>query len=105
MRKSSSKNSWESSLFIYRNGLVDQMYRTQEVLKSVADPAVAQLRGVALYALVALGELDLDAVPALVPAATAFEPDPAAGAVYAPLYAEFTRVYGQLKGIYRRLNR
>lgn len=42
MRKSSSKNSWESSLFIYRNGLVDQMYRTQEVLKSVADPAVAR---------------------------------------------------------------
>jgi xylulokinase len=74
-------------------------------VERVADPAVAQLRGVALYALVALGELDLDAVPALVPAATAFEPDPAASAVYAPLYAEFTRVYGQLKGIYRRLNR
>jgi xylulokinase len=73
-------------------------------VERVADPAVAQLRGVALYALMALRRLQLDDVPALVPAATAFEPDPAAVAVYAPLYAEFTRVYGRLKGMYRRLN-
>ena len=74
-------------------------------VERVADPAVAQLRGVALYALVALGRLDLADVPALVPAATAFDPDPATSATYAPLYAEFTRVYGRLKGMYRRLNR
>jgi hypothetical protein len=28
-------------MFAYRNGLIDQMYRTQEVLKAVNDPAVA----------------------------------------------------------------
>lgn len=73
-------------------------------VERVADPAVAQLRGVALYALVALGRLELDDVPALIPAARGFDPDPIATAVYAPLYAEFTRVYGRLKGMYRRLN-
>jgi hypothetical protein len=31
----------QSRMFDYRNGLIDQMYRTQEVLKSVADPNVA----------------------------------------------------------------
>lgn len=28
-------------LFTYRNGIIDQMYRTQEVLKTVTDPALA----------------------------------------------------------------
>jgi xylulokinase len=74
-------------------------------VERVADPAQAQLRGVALYALVALGSLSLDHAAALVPAATAFDPDPANVARYAPMYAEFTRVYGRLKGMYHRLNR
>jgi xylulokinase len=73
-------------------------------VERVADPALAPLRGAALYALVALGRLDLDSVPARVPAAQAFEPDPVAGAVYAPLYNEFTGVYGRLKSMYRSLN-
>jgi xylulokinase len=74
-------------------------------LERVADPAVAQLRGVALYAMVALGRLDLAGAAQLVPAATAFTPHPAAMAAYAPLYSEFTGVYGRLKSMYRRLNR
>jgi xylulokinase len=73
-------------------------------VERVADPAVAQLRGAALHALVALGRLRLEDVPALVPAAQGFDPDPAVSAVYAPLYAEFAGVYGRLKGMYRRLN-
>ncbi len=73
-------------------------------VERVPDPAFAQLRGVALYALVALGRLQLEGVPALVPAGRVFEPDPAAAAVYAPLYREFTGVYGRLKSMYRRLN-
>ena len=73
-------------------------------VERVADPAVAQLRGAALYALVGLGRIDLDDVPGLVPTAQGFDPDPVAAAVYAPLYAEFTHVYGRLKGMYRRLN-
>ncbi len=73
-------------------------------VERVADPTVAQLRGVALYALVGLGRLRLDEVPALVPAAQGFDPEPGAVAAYAPLYEEFRRVYGSLKGMYRRLN-
>jgi xylulokinase len=73
-------------------------------VERVADPAFAQLRGAALYAMVALGKLRLDDVAALVPAGQVFEPDPVAGAVYAPLYREFTGVYGRLKSMYRRLN-
>jgi len=72
-------------------------------VERVADPAYAQLRGVALYALIALGRLRLADVPALTPAAQTFSPDPAAQAVYAPMYDEFTKVYGRLKGMYRRL--
>jgi xylulokinase len=73
-------------------------------VEQVADPAVAQLRGAALYALIALGRLSLSDVPDRVPSGQLFRPDPAAVAAYAPLYAEFTGVYGRLKGLYRRLN-
>ena len=73
-------------------------------VERVADPAVAQLRGAALYALVGLGRLSVDDVPGLVPATKAFDPDPAAVAAYAPMYDEFTKVYKRLKGMYRRLN-
>ena len=74
-------------------------------LERVAEPTLAQLRGVAMYALVAIGRLDLSAAADLVPAATTFTPDPAAMAAYAPLYSEFTGVYARLKSMYRRLNR
>jgi sugar (pentulose or hexulose) kinase len=70
----------------------------------VADPAFAQLRGTAMYALVALGRLRLADVPARVPAGDVFDPHLAAMEVYAPLYREFARTYGRLKGMYRRLN-
>jgi xylulokinase len=73
-------------------------------VERVADPAFAQLRGVALYALMTLGRLRLDEVPGRVPAGDTFRPDPATGAVYAPQYEEFTKTYGRLKGMYRRLN-
>ncbi len=73
-------------------------------VERVADPAVAQLRGVALYALMALGRLELADVPARVPAGQTFRPDPDASAAHAPLYAEFTGAYGRLKGMYQRLN-
>lgn len=71
----------------------------------VADPAIAQLRGAAMYALVSLGRLSLAQVPALVPTGRRFTPDPAAVAAYEPLYQAFTQVHGRLKGWYHRLNR
>ena len=72
-------------------------------LEQVADPRHAQLRGVALWARICLGELRLEQVPALVPVAATFTPSPAAGRTYAQGYAEYRRLYGSLKGLYRRL--
>jgi xylulokinase len=72
-------------------------------VEPVADPRHAQLRGVALWARVCLGELTLDQVPALVPVSTTFTPSPDARR-YAAGYAEYRKLYGKLKGLYHRLN-
>lgn len=74
-------------------------------VERVADPAGAQLRGAALHALVALGRVRFEEVPARVPGVQAFDPDPATQAVYEPMYREYTKLYGRLKGMYHRLNR
>ena len=67
------------------------------------DPRHAQLRGVSLWARVCLGELSLDKIPALAPAAATFTPSADTGA-YSDGYAEYRKLYGMLKGLYRRLN-
>ena len=72
-------------------------------VEQVADPRHAQLRGVALWARICLGELSLDDVPALTPAAASFTPS-AQAAVYRDGYAEYRKLYGRLKGLYHRLN-
>lgn len=72
-------------------------------VEQVSDPRNAQLRGVALWARVCLGELTLDEVPALVPVSAAFTPSVDRRA-YAEGYAEYRKLYGKLKGIYHRLN-
>jgi hypothetical protein len=41
MKRIVYKNGAQHKMFSYRNGLIDQMYRTQDVLKGVADPEVA----------------------------------------------------------------
>jgi xylulokinase len=69
----------------------------------VADPRNAQLRGVALWARICLGELRLEEVPALVPVPRTFTPSPDARA-YAAAYAEYRGLYRTLKGLYHRLN-
>jgi xylulokinase len=63
------------------------------------------VRGAALFAGLSLGKLTLDDVPASVNVSDTYEPDSAARAVYEPMYAEFKRLYGQLHGVYARLNR
>jgi len=73
-------------------------------IERVADPMYANARGAALFAAVSLGLLPLAGAAAAVPVAGAFEPDPAARAVYEPLYREFARLYGRLRGTYARLN-
>ena len=72
-------------------------------VEQVADPRHAQLRGVALWARVCLGELTFDDVPAFAPAAATFLPSIHAQA-YADGYAEYRKLYGKLKGLYHRLN-
>ncbi|MDP4015012.1 MAG: FGGY-family carbohydrate kinase [Candidatus Nanopelagicales bacterium] len=73
-------------------------------VEKVADPLNAQLRGVALWARVCLGELTLREAADLVPVEGVFEPDPHDRLVYAEKYREYRRLYGTLKGTYRRLN-
>ena len=72
-------------------------------VERVAQPRHAQLRGVALWARVCLGELELEQAGSLVSVATTFTPS-ADAAVYAAGYAEYRRLHGRLKGLYRRLN-
>ena len=55
-------------------------------------------------AAISLGRLSLEEVPGLVRVDGVFEPDPAAAAVYAPMYREFRQLYGRLHGMYARLN-
>lgn len=74
-------------------------------IEKVEEPTFANLRGAGLYAAVALGRLKLKDVRAAVPVARTFEPDPAARAVYEPVYAEYRRLYSRLHPLYGRLNR
>jgi xylulokinase len=74
-------------------------------VERVDDPEIAQLRGVALYALLDLGDVALDEAASRATASRAFEPGPASSSVYEPMYAEFSRLYGRLKSVHHRLNR
>ncbi len=74
-------------------------------IERVADPMYANLRGAALFAGISLGKMSLDDVRAFVPVTDIYEPDGAARRVYEPMYGEFKRLYGQLHGVYARLNR
>ena len=73
-------------------------------VEQVANPRDAQLRGVALWARICMGEITLEDVPALVPVPAAFDSSGHAP-MYQEAYAEYRRLYGRLKGLYRRLNR
>jgi xylulokinase len=73
-------------------------------IERVADPVGASLRGAALFAAISLGRLSLAEVPGLVRVTEVFEPDPDAVSIYAPVYAQFKRLYGRLHDVYARLN-
>lgn len=74
-------------------------------IERVDDPHIAQLRGVALYALLALGEVTIEEAAGRATASRVFDPGPASTSVYEPMHREFTRLYGRLKGVHHRLNR
>ena len=73
-------------------------------IEQVADPLNAQLRGIALWALVCMGEITLDEAAARVPVARTFDPDPADREVYAHHMREYKKLYGSVKGFYKRMN-
>jgi xylulokinase len=73
-------------------------------IRQAADPVLANARGAALQASVALGHLTWDEVPDRVPIAQTFDPDPSVAKVYAPMFAEFVNLYRSTKKIHARLN-
>jgi xylulokinase len=79
----------------------DVMGRTIERLD---DPMHANLRGAAILAGLALGDLDPAEASELIPIAATFHPDPALMPLYDDLYAEFPRLYKAQKAIFSRLN-
>jgi xylulokinase len=73
-------------------------------IERVEDPMHASVRGAGLFAAMSLGRLSLDDVRGKVRVADTFEPAAEARAVYEPMYGEFKRLYGALRGSYERLN-
>lgn len=74
-------------------------------IERVADPVFVSLRGAGLFAAISLGKVTLADVPNLVRVTDVFEPLPEHRRAYEPMYAEFKRFYGALRGPYARLNR
>ena len=71
----------------------------------VAQPLLANVRGAALYAALALEKTDLAGAAAASTVARVFEPRPENGAVYRELYEHFHNLYRQQRHMYAALNR
>jgi xylulokinase len=80
-------------------------YALGRPVERVADPRDAQLRGVAMWALVCLGEISLSEAGSRTLVTDVFLPDGSDAALYEDLYKEYRRLYRELKGIHHRLNR
>jgi xylulokinase len=80
----------------------DVMDRTVERL---ADPLHTGLRGAALLAGIALGDVDRAKARDHAPVDATFTPDPDARAAYERLYPEFPKLYKAQKDMFHRLNR
>ncbi len=73
-------------------------------IHQVADPMNVNVRGAAWFAALHLGHIALDDVASRTPPARVFQPSVAAGAAYAPLYAEFTALAKSQRSMFKRLN-
>jgi xylulokinase len=74
-------------------------------IRQMQDPIQANVRGAALLAAAALGYVQYDDIPRLVPVAKTFTPNRAQRKIYDELYAEFTQIYKNNRKAYARLNR
>ncbi len=73
-------------------------------VERVKDPMHAQLRGVALMSHIARGRYTLQAAAGHVELDATFRPNPTDRGTYDALNDEYHRLYGTLKGTYRRLS-
>ena len=80
----------------------DVMGRT---LERVVEPLHANLRGAAMFASLALGEVGPEEISGLVPVDARFETNGVDAATYDRLFAEFPRLYRSQKPMFSRLNR
>jgi xylulokinase len=74
-------------------------------IRQVADPVLANARGAAFSASVALGHLGWEDIPSRVEIVETFRPDPANRVAYDRLFETFVDLYKKNKGLYARLNR
>ena len=72
--------------------------------QAIADSCVAPERGAGLLTLLALGHLTIADIPGTVTVKATYEPDRAAGEVFAALLTEFVNLYEKTKAIHKRLN-
>jgi xylulokinase len=73
-------------------------------IRQVADPLLVNVRGAGLSALVALGHMSWDDIPARIEIESTFEPEPRNRGTYDRLFDAFVDVHRKNKGIYSRLN-
>ncbi len=74
-------------------------------IRQVKDPIVANARGAAFLASIALGYLTIDQVSERIAIKKEYEPNPENRKVYDELFGEFVNFYHTVKKIYRRLNK
>ncbi|MGO8873798.1 MAG: xylulokinase [Acidimicrobiales bacterium] len=74
-------------------------------VEQVAEPSLANLRGSALIAGMALGQVRADEIRALVPVQEVHLPETGARDIYQRLFEEVPALYTAQKGLFRRLNR
>ncbi|MBM7113399.1 xylulokinase [Archangium primigenium] len=74
-------------------------------IEQVDEPVLANARGAAFQAAVALGRLSVEEIPALAPIRETFEPNPRTRALYDELFGEFLHFHTHNKALFARLNR
>lgn len=74
-------------------------------IRQVKEPMLANLRGTALLASAALGNLSFDDIPAYTEISHTYQPDRTNSQVYDDLFKEFVNIYNNNKKTYARLNR
>jgi xylulokinase len=78
---------------------------TGREIRQVDRPVMAGVRGVSFVALMALGRLRLEDIPAMVPIRKVYEPERATSSIHDARFNEFVELYKQTKDIHKRLNR